>query len=78
MCSNWVSGIPKVQKVEDVIWVTEEEHNTIKIIQTIKKKKTKKYKCTKSSKAEAYENEFGLSVGLTFNKSREFLLNPNV
>ena len=42
------------------------------------KKKTKTHKHSKSSKQDEEESKFRLTPGLTFNKRRDFLLNPNV
>ena len=42
------------------------------------KKTTKKYKQVKPSNTEDDINEFGLAAELTFNRSRDFLLNPNL
>ena len=57
-------GIPKVQTEEDFLWVTEEEHDTIKTIQMTEKKKTKTYKQAKPSKPNAEESELRLAAGL--------------
>ena len=50
----------------------------MKRVQMLEKRKTKTQKKPCTPKGEGGENEFGLAAGLTFNQSREFLLNPNM
>ena len=64
-----ISLILKENSDEDFLWVTEEAHEMIQIIQTIQNKKTTvKYK---QAKTESKYKEFGLVAELTLNNNRK-------